>query len=243
MTKEIESSDTRTRSSNDEVSFFSKIIHEFKNPIHSINGITEYLNKNWKSMDDQTRDKCLNAILNSTQTLSSLLNFLPVTHYSHDITFNFKKVDIVSLTQNIVLLSSNMHVDKPNIDIKLESSIGECTVLVDSFWYERLLINLISNAIYYSDSGTVSVKLRQKQINGMHYFMVLVQDEGIGIPKEELDSIFDPFNRGSKKHTHPEGLGIGLSICREIADAHRGTIVASNNSDIGATFEFSMPIE
>jgi len=238
MTKEIES-----QSPTNEISFSSKIIHEFKTPIHSIEGITEYLQKNWQCMENATRERCLDTISSSAQTLSSLLGFLlDMTHYSQDITFNFKEVDIVDVTQKVIKSCADMHIDKPNINIELKSNLDKCFISADSFWYKRLLTNLISNAIFYSGSGIVLVQLETRKIKAEDCLIVLVQDEGNGIPQAELDSIFDPFNRGSKEHSHPQGFGIGLSICREIASAHNGTITAYNNPDTGATFEFSMPI-
>jgi signal transduction histidine kinase len=68
--------------------------------------------------------------------------------------------------------------------------------------------------------------------------LIEVQDSGTGIATEKLESIFDPFVTSK-----PEGLGLGLSICRSIIERHGGTISAANNPDRGATFSVSLPID
>jgi two-component system sensor kinase FixL len=67
--------------------------------------------------------------------------------------------------------------------------------------------------------------------------LVEVQDSGTGIPPEQLESVFDPFITSK-----PEGLGMGLSICRSIIERHGGTISAANNPDRGATFSITLPV-
>jgi two-component system, sensor histidine kinase ChiS len=70
-----------------------------------------------------------------------------------------------------------------------------------------------------------------------------VQDEGLGIPDSELESVFDKFVQSSKTKTGAGGTGLGLSICKEIIEDHRGQIWAENNKEGGATFRFLLPYE
>jgi len=69
-----------------------------------------------------------------------------------------------------------------------------------------------------------------------------VVDEGIGIPVDELDAVFDKFVQSSKTKSGAGGTGLGLAICKEIMDHHHGKIWAENNAKGGATFNFSLPI-
>ena len=95
------------------------------------------------------------------------------------------------------------------------------------------------NAINYSINGIITVTLVQNSKE----CIISIQDEGIGILNEELDSIFTPFNRGSNKDNTGDGTGLGLTICREIVEAHNGYIKAFNNDGVGATVEFLIPIK
>ncbi|MBT3260325.1 MAG: hypothetical protein HN580_26370 [Deltaproteobacteria bacterium] len=72
---------------------------------------------------------------------------------------------------------------------------------------------------------------------------VSVQDEGLGIPDSELESVFDKFVQSSKTKTGAGGTGLGLSICKEIIEDHRGQIWAENNKEGGATFRLLLPYE
>jgi signal transduction histidine kinase len=78
--------------------------------------------------------------------------------------------------------------------------------------------------------------VRTKSIDGSNV-LIEVQDSGTGIPPEKLESIFDPFITSK-----PEGLGMGLSICRTIIERHGGKIWAANNPDGGATFSITLPV-
>lgn len=70
-----------------------------------------------------------------------------------------------------------------------------------------------------------------------------VADEGIGIPEEELDQIFDKFYQSERSRNHSGGTGLGLAICREIVELHRGRIWAENNSQQGSSILFELPAE
>ncbi len=74
-----------------------------------------------------------------------------------------------------------------------------------------------------------------------HYVLTSIQDQGIGIPEDELELIFDKFTQSSRTKTAAGGIGMGLAICKEIIDAHRGKIWAENNSDVGCTIKFLIP--
>ncbi len=226
------------------VSFLLKLCHELKSPIHGIGGISEYLCDNWDNLDDDTRRKSVSAICNANKNLSRLVDSLLNNKYSQKkIEFNFIKLDLIEATKATINVYKDLYINKNNIKIKLETKIDQCFSMVDRFWYGQLLTNLLANAVNYSKGGTITVKFSINKINQIDNYVVCVHDEGVGIPNIELDTIFNPFNRGSRGKLHHDGTGLGLSICREIVEAHNGTISASNNQKIGATFKFSIPIK
>jgi two-component system sensor histidine kinase ChiS len=82
----------------------------------------------------------------------------------------------------------------------------------------------------------------QQQHDTQPALLVTIEDEGVGIPEEELDSIFDKFAQSSKTRSKAGGTGLGLAICQEIVTAHGGKIWAENNDKGGARFCFSLPL-
>ena len=92
----------------------------------------------------------------------------------------------------------------------------------------------------------ILVKSNDLPINGKKLtpaVLFSVIDQGIGIPENELDSIFDKFVQSSKTKTGAGGTGLGLAICKEIIDAHKGEIWAENNAEGGSIFSFMLPYE
>ena len=110
----------------------------------------------------------------------------------------------------------------------------------DSIQLQQVVLNLMLNA-FSAMSGTGldgarRLVVRTNSIDASHV-LVEVQDNGTGIAADQLESIFEPFITSK-----PEGLGMGLSICRSIIERHGGTISAANNPDRGATFSITLPV-
>jgi signal transduction histidine kinase len=110
---------------------------------------------------------------------------------------------------------------------------------VDAKLMERALENLLSNAEKYSpDGGTVQMKLTK--VEGSVF--ITVSDNGIGIPKEELEQIFEIFHRATNVY-EIEGTGVGLAITKQIVEAHAGTITCESDLGQGTSFTISLPIQ
>ena len=111
-------------------------------------------------------------------------------------------------------------------------------VAFDAVLIDRVLSNLLDNAIKYSPSGTkiyISARLQQENI------WVSVADDGQGLPEHLKEQLFEKFTRGEKESSKA-GVGLGLAICKTIVEAHDGRIWASNKSPHGAIFTFSLPL-
>ncbi|PCJ29799.1 MAG: hypothetical protein COA94_00120 [Rickettsiales bacterium] len=246
MSKNSDSSvlEERDSSSNmDEVSFLLKIGHELKTPIHGIGGITKFLNSNWESLDDKTRRECIVKISEASDSLNDLLDsLLNRTDGKNTIELSLKKSNLIEVTKLATSECRNFYVQEKDIKISFKTSLDEFFITFDQLWYQRLLINLICNAINYSDKGEIVVEVAKRAIDGEDKCIISVKDEGFGIPESELKSIFEPFNRSSRKTELKKGIGLGLAICREIVDAHKGTIRAVNNEGAGATIEIILSI-
>ncbi len=225
------------------VSILSKLSHELKTPIHGISGISSYLSDNWNDLSDSDKKKYLSFIVEATSNLTSLLNsILNNSGNKDEIEFNFEEIDLIETIKYAVERCKNLNFIKKAITISFETKDEKCYAIADKFWITQLLSNLIFNAVNYSDQGKITVATQLVKVDNVDSCFISVKDEGIGIAKEALSTIFDPFNRGSIGQ-EIQGVGLGLTICREIVEAHNGKIFASNNSEIGSKIEFFIPIK
>ena len=143
---------------------------------------------------------------------------------------------VIRIVERIVHGDANLH----KVTIQLDLSPDVRPVKGDSVQLQQVVLNLMLNA-FSAMSGTGldgarRLVVRTKSIDTSNV-LVEVQDSGTGIAAEKLESIFDPFITSK-----PEGLGMGLSICRSIIERHGGTISAANNPDRGATFSIMLPV-
>jgi len=142
----------------------------------------------------------------------------------------------IRIVERIAHGDANRH----NVMVHLELSPDVLPVKGDSVQLQQVILNLMLNA-FSAMSGTGlddarCLVVRTHSIDESNV-LVEVQDSGIGIAAEDLESIFDPFIT-----TKPDGLGMGLSICRSIVERHGGKISAANNQDRGAKFSVILPV-
>jgi PAS domain S-box-containing protein len=142
---------------------------------------------------------------------------------------------VIRIVERIVHGDANLH--KVTVHLDLSSDVRP--VKGDSVQLQQVILNLMLNAFSaMSGTGLDGARRLVVRTNAIDASNVLVevQDSGTGIAAEQLEAIFDPFITSK-----PEGLGMGLSICRSIIERHGGTISAANNSDRGATFSITLP--
>jgi signal transduction histidine kinase len=148
----------------------------------------------------------------------------------------FTDVDVnsaIRIVERIARGDANLH----NVVVHLELSSDIRPIKGDSVQLQQVVLNLMLNAFSaMNGTGARRLVMRTKSIDDSNV-LVEVQDNGTGIAEEELESIFDSFITSK-----PDGLGLGLSICRSIIERHGGKISAANNPDGGATFSISLPL-
>jgi len=123
--------------------------------------------------------------------------------------------------------------------IRIEAADGLPPVSADPNRLERILVNLLSNALKYSPPGSpVTVSLQQQ--NGE--IITSVADRGPGIAPEEIPRLFQRFYRAAAGRRQPEGIGLGLYITRMLVEAHGGRIWVQSTPGVGSVFSFSLPL-
>lgn len=126
--------------------------------------------------------------------------------------------------------------------LALRSELAECgaRVNIDGLRIGQVLRNLLNNALRFSSSPGEIVIVGRVVEGAM--LQITVRDSGVGIPPDELESIFAKFVQSSRTHSGAGGTGLGLAICREIVAAHGGRIWAENNAYGGASLHFTLPL-
>ena len=144
---------------------------------------------------------------------------------------NYGSHDIADIARRVI-----SDICTPGHEVVVEGD--KVYALVDGPKVERMIENLVMNAVKYSPDGTrIWVKARQERDQAM----ICVEDEGSGVPPEFRDSIFEPFARGDKKVSHSPGTGIGLALVSKFVQLHGGTITVGESHAGGASFIIRLP--
>ena len=220
--------------------FLANISHELRTPMHGILGFSRLGEKRFSSLTKEKLGNYFGEITSSGKRLLMLLNdLLDLSKLeSGKVEYKFEPTDISSSITGTVNEFEGA-VKEKQINIKYDSPTSENVIEMDDLKVRQVIRNLLMNAIKFSNQNSV-IRMKTKNHNGQ--IVISVIDQGIGIPEEEKEKIFDKFAQSSKTKSSPGGTGLGLAICHEIVRSHNGRIWAENNVDKGATFSFSLPL-
>ncbi len=220
--------------------FVSTISHEFKSPLTSIRQLAEMLQAG-RIPSEKRRQKYYDVLVEQSERLSMLtenvLSFARMEEGKKD--FRFESVDIGVLLEDIVsAIRDRVSHDGFELELKMVSSFP--AIQVDSASITQAVTNLIDNAIKYSgELKRVIVRVFVED----HTLAISVRDFGIGIKKEELNRIFDRFYRGGDELTRTvKGSGLGLTLVKQIAKAHKGNVRVVSEPGRGSTFTIKLPL-
>ncbi len=218
--------------------FVSIASHQLRSPLTAIKGYASMIMEGSFGEVDQKVKKAIGRIFESSQHLDNVVNdLLNVTKIEQGgMKFEFTKVDFKKLTQDII------EELRPNaLGAGLSITFGDnghktYHVTADYEKLRQVVVNLIDNAIKYTPKGEISVFLKQDDIKGK--ITLSVTDNGVGVPKELKEKLFEKFSRGGgASNLNTGGSGLGLYVAREIVKAHRGRIwVESEGDGKGSTF-------
>nr|AGC72318.1 PAS/PAC domain protein [uncultured bacterium A1Q1_fos_1093] len=220
--------------------FFSNISHEFRTPLTLILGpLEDFLNEVNGSSTTHAKENIEAAHRNAVRLLrlvNSLLDFSRIE--AGRVKATFQPVDLASLTSHLAG-SFRSIIEKAGILFKVDCSPRPFPVYLDKEMWEKIVLNLISNAFKYTLKGEICVKL---SIEG-EYAVLSVEDTGVGIPEKELPRMFERFHRieNSGGRTH-EGTGIGLSLVHELVKLHQGAVKVESVEGKGSTFTVQIPL-
>ncbi len=228
----------------DKDDFLSYAHHEIKSFIHSIYFISDYLNDYWHSINPLEAQQHISTILESTECLKLMSEdlFDLSRLNSGALSFDMGNIDLLELITDTIKHCRKIFLFKRELSISFDhDQISTAYVNCDKSKIKQVLLNLIINAIKYTDKGDIVINLCMLKINDINHWQFSISDQGIGIPEGELEAIFKPYFRSSKTNKSTPGSGLGLAICQQIITHHKGIINATNNEDKGATFSFAIP--
>ncbi|MGZ3158180.1 MAG: sensor histidine kinase, partial [Burkholderiaceae bacterium] len=218
--------------------FLANISHELRTPLNAIIGFTGTLLMKLAGPLTNDQDKQLKIVKASARHLLSLINdLLDVAKIeSGKFELNIESVNCNSILQELAETMRPMATLK-GLGFKIEEVDENRFVRVDHRIFNQILINLINNAIKFTDEGEVTIKLRQYNENGVFVTEVVVQDTGVGIRLEDQAKIFDAFMQADTTSTRRfEGTGLGLHLSRKLADLIGGCITLQSEYGKGSTF-------
>ncbi len=245
-----EAKESAEKANRSKSAFLANISHELRTPMHGILSFSKFGMDKHQSVSLEKIGNYFSNINKSGKRLLLLLNDL--LDLSKLEAGQMKlHVSNCNLNQSILAITeeySTLLVEK-RIEIKVHQENSVPTeVQCDAERMTQVLHNFISNAFKFSPKDSaINITLDSSSLSidnkNIPAIKVDVSDEGMGIPDNETEAIFDQFVQSSKTKTGTGGTGLGLAICKEIVTLHQGKIYAKNNKEKGATVSFIIPLK
>ncbi|WP_311922706.1 SpoIIE family protein phosphatase [Microbispora sp. H10836] len=218
--------------------FFSNISHEFRTPLTLIMGPVEELRGRLQEADAQVREE-LEVIRRNGLRLGKLVNTL--LDFSRieagRMQASYEPVDLATVTAELASLFRSA-IDKAGLGFRVECPPLDEPVYIDRGMWEKVVLNLLSNALKFTFEGSIGVEVRGEDAQAV----VTITDTGIGIPATELPRLFERFHRIENARSRSnEGSGIGLALVQELVGLHGGTITADSIEGEGTRFTIRVP--
>ena len=220
--------------------FFSNVSHEFRTPLTLlISPLEELLTSKGSLMCSEERAALELAVQNGLRLqklVNSLLDFSRIE--AHRVQAAYQPTDLAALTSNLASVFRSA-VEKAGMRLIVDCPPLAQLIYVDHEMWEKIVLNLLSNAFKYTFEGEIRICLQQVG----NAIELSVSDTGVGIPEGELSRIFERFHRVESTHGRTaEGTGIGLALVQELVKLHGGTIRADSSGGGGSVFTVSIPI-
>ena len=221
--------------------FLGVISHELRTPLNVIKGYTELLQTQMFGVINPEQEKALIKICNQTKDLLSMIN-----HVLQVTTIQAAAVKVNSVEVNLCQLLDEL---RSNYEIPMTGEVTFAwnysrdlpTIMTDDEKLKAVIQNLINNAVKFTEKGTISVVV--EHLGHANALEIRVEDTGVGIPKEKLQSVFDMFQQVDSSTTRRHGgIGLGLYIVKTFTELLGGRVVVESEVGKGSIFFVSLPI-
>jgi signal transduction histidine kinase/CheY-like chemotaxis protein/HPt (histidine-containing phosphotransfer) domain-containing protein len=222
--------------------FLAMMSHDFRTPLSAASGLADLLRATERDPKKQQR---LDSIISAMSTLSRMVDdILDMSRLnSGTIRIAESPFDPVVLAERVeAVCGPSAAFKRLDLSVEVDPDLPHF-ILGDQHRLGQIALNLISNAVKFTEQGRVVFSIGQGlDLDGTPNFFMEVRDTGIGINPVEVETLFEPFRQGERAR-EAGGVGLGLSICREIAHAMRGVVNASRRPGGGSIFRFQMPLQ
>ena len=215
------------------------ISHDLRTPLTSISGNANNLMYNYDKLDNDTREQIFTDIYDDSEWLISLVeNILFVTRFEDGtVTLNMSDQLI-----DEVIAEALKHINRKSCEHKIHVDCGKELLLVkmDARLIIQVIINIVDNAIKYTQEGSdIYIKARKED----RYVIISIEDNGAGIPDDMKENVFDTFfTCNNEIADNRRSLGLGLSLCKTIINAHGSELELRDNTPHGCIFEFKLQL-
>jgi len=244
LLKRLEDALCRAKTANKTKSdFLANMSHELRTPLNAILGYSEILQEDAVEQGNQQVADDLKKIQHSATHLLDLINGIldlsriesgkhSISYESFDIRLFFE--DVLSGMQPLFVKHGNF--------CRLELHMQQYQVNTDKLKLKQILLNLLSNANKFTDGGEIHIVVSQLAESGKNRLMIEIRDSGIGIPKDKLNCIFDPFMQADTSSTRKyEGSGLGLAITQRFVEMLGGSVRVESKEGKGSIFFVIIP--
>jgi len=221
--------------------FIASISHEIRTPLNAILGfvsiIEEEANDRFSAEELVYFQRIDQSGIRLTRTVDEILNYSRLL--VKDIKPHKVPINLPALIETLIKESQVAH-PNPALNVIFDNSIGEVSVNLDEFCLRNSLSNLLDNAMKYTESGQITIRLFQDRTEQV---LISVADTGIGMSEEFLTRIFEPYTQENTGYTRRyEGIGLGLSIVKRLCDIMNARISVVSQKGSGSTFTITLPV-
>ncbi|HTE33776.1 MAG TPA: ATP-binding protein, partial [Chryseolinea sp.] len=222
--------------------FLANMSHEIRTPINGIVGMANLLGQNPSPVE---RETYLNAIKHSAENLTVIINdILDLAAIEsgklrfEKIAFNLKDI-LPSLISTFTYQAREKRIA---VEYQIDESLNKI-LLGDPVRLNQILINLISNAVKFTHTGSIKVICgSERELKGSCWVRIEVVDTGVGIPEEKLNTIFESFSQADASVTRKYGgTGLGLTIVKQLVELQKGSIAVTSKEHVGSSFVVKIP--
>lgn len=215
--------------------FLVNLTNDIKKPVNTILSVNNILNINQKKYNSEYVSNYTKLVKQNCNRLTRLLNNIEEIYNIDNSIYdmNLSKCDIVYLIKDIVE-KSKIYTDEKNIKLKFSANIKEKYTIIDKDKIEKIILNLLSNSIKFTDKGgNIAIDLFIEN----EIIKIGVIDSGVGIPDDKLNIIFENFEQVDRSLSRgAEGAGVGLSLVKKLADLHKAKIEVKSEVGKGSAF-------
>jgi PAS domain S-box-containing protein len=233
--------DSAERASRVKGQFLSTMSHELRTPLTAVIGLADLMESDVAGPTTPRQKEYLGRIRSSAWHLASIideiLNFTRAAAGKESV--RLADVDVADIARSVVATLTS-EAERRSLALRLAGADDCVPILADGGKLRQILINLVGNAIRFTDSGSVDVELDA----GTTGIEVHVRDTGPGIPADRMDEMFEPFVQGDQSATRNcGGTGLGLTVARRLARLMGGDVVAASTPGTGSTFTLRLPCQ